>query len=338
MNPRIKGLIWAAVVYFFVMFNVLQYAQGPAVNTGGGGSCGTGIANALVRWTGTTTCSTSSITDDGSSIVVKPTADSTSSVKIANAAGTALATFDTTNLSTFFNAGATTHIGFGFNANTGFFNPSGNTMQAQIGGAGNFAIMSLGTTVDRTLVFGLGSNGGITTPATAFSRGGVGGAIDGIMALGTGSAGSTAAWLQQAGMQRATADVTNATATLATITGTSRAVIAGETYGFDAYIPLTSDVADGVQVTIGGTATATSIWYQGLLFNGTTLAADTRSAALGGVVCALTATTSSYCEIHGTITVNAGGTLLVQFAQNTSTNSNVTTALRGTKFKIEDTP
>src|SRR6185295_17948830 len=66
-----------------------------AINIVGGISGGT--ANAIAKFSSATALTTSTITDDGASIVIKPTTDSTSSIKLAKAAGTAVLTVDTTN-------------------------------------------------------------------------------------------------------------------------------------------------------------------------------------------------------------------------------------------------
>lgn len=123
------------------------------------------------------------------------------------------------------------------------------------------------------------------------------------------------------------------TTTLANVTGLTFNVEAGKPYGFSATIFTTSNVAGGVKLAIGGTATATSIIYKGESDNGGTIT-DTRVTSLGSVVCAVTAATVEDCEIKGTILVNAAGTITVQFAQNVS-NGTASSVLVGSRFYLE---
>jgi hypothetical protein len=57
-------------------------------------------------------------------------------------------------------------------------------------------------------------------------------------------------------------------------------------------------------------------------------------ASLGSVVCAATAVTIPNCVVEGTITVNAGGTLAVQFAQNASFGT-ASSVLAGSRFYVD---
>lgn len=106
--------------------------------------------------------------------------------------------------------------------------------------------------------------------------------------------------------------------TLANITGLTRNVEASRAYAFRAVLETTAAATGGVKFAVSGTATATSINYEGLLYNGAAVVAQTRSTALDGVVCAVTNATAATCVIEGVIVVNAAGTLTVQFAQNAS--------------------
>ena len=89
----------------------------------------------------------------------------------------------------------------------------------------------------------------------------------------------------------------------------------------------------GMKAAIGGTATATSVIYTGNLESGGTYT-QTRATALASAVCAVTAVTAADCEITGAITVNAAGTLTVQFAQNAS-NGTASSVLVGSYFFLE---
>lgn len=122
-------------------------------------------------------------------------------------------------------------------------------------------------------------------------------------------------------------------ATLADITGLSVSVAAGKTYSFAAYLYTTSNVAGGVKIAIGGTATATAITYDAMITDSGTTTQAARQTALGGAA-GVTAVTAALCRVYGTITVNAAGTLTVQGAQNAS-NASASTFLRGSSFRVE---
>lgn len=103
-------------------------------------------------------------------------------------------------------------------------------------------------------------------------------------------------------------------------------------YYFTAKLYTTSNVAGGIKAAIAGTCTATTIVYEGFNYSGGTVT-QTRATALGAAVGAVTAVTAAYVEIKGSILTNAGGTLLVQFAQNVS-NAGATTLLTGSSFEV----
>lgn len=121
--------------------------------------------------------------------------------------------------------------------------------------------------------------------------------------------------------------------TLADVTGLSVTLLAGQTYAFDAVLYTSSNVGGGVKAAIAGTATATAIVYEVLVWNAAALSAQTRSAALAGAVGGVTAVTVAQMRITGTITVNAAGTLTVQFAQNAS-NGAASSVLVGSSLKV----
>jgi hypothetical protein len=106
--------------------------------------------------------------------------------------------------------------------------------------------------------------------------------------------------------------------TLANVTGLTENVEASRVYGFRAVIRTTAAATGGIKLSVSGTATMTNINYEGILFNGATVTAQTRATALDTSVCAVTNTTAGTCVIEGAFTVNAAGTLTIQFAQNAS--------------------
>jgi hypothetical protein len=122
-------------------------------------------------------------------------------------------------------------------------------------------------------------------------------------------------------------------AALTNVTGLTCTVTAAKTYGFVATLFTTSNIAGGVQAAIAGTATATNIIYEGETTAAAALGAQTRASALGTSVGGLTATTAARIDICGTIVVNAGGTLTVQFAQNAS-NGTASVVKQGSFFKV----
>ena len=141
-----------------------------------------------------------------------------------------------------------------------------------------------------------------------------------------------------AGGKRVTADFSKSLdTTLANVTGLSVNVTAGRTYSFEAILHTTSTTNGGVKFAIAGTATATAIVTEALLYDQANLTepVQTRAAALGTALVGTTAVTVAYARITGTITVNAGGTLTVQFAQNAS-HIDTSTVLRGSTFIVQD--
>lgn len=135
-------------------------------------------------------------------------------------------------------------------------------------------------------------------------------------------------------LARNSAQFDKANTTLADITGLSISVLAGRTYKFRAILFTTSSAASGVKAAIAGTATATSIRYEGWTMAASALGGQTRATALATAVAAITAVTAAMIFIEGMITVNAAGTLTVQFADNTGTNTS--SVLTGSSFEVED--
>lgn len=137
--------------------------------------------------------------------------------------------------------------------------------------------------------------------------------------------------LQQVQQSYVTTQYDNTTTTLGNVTGLTANVGAAGVYRFEAKLFTTSNVAGGVKAAIAGTATATSIMYEGLTTDAG-LTTQSRGAAMAAVVGAVTAVTAAYITIEGTITVNAAGTLTVQLAANAATGT--TSALTGSTFTV----
>lgn len=142
-------------------------------------------------------------------------------------------------------------------------------------------------------------------------------------------------WLNWNGQLRVATQFDKVNTTLATVTGLSVTVIAGRTYEFEAFLHLTLDATGGAKVAIAGSATATSIIYETTILDNTTNAyvVTDRKTALAGAS-STAGTTAGVCRIKGLITVNAGGTLLVQFAQSAANNTS--SILVGSTFIVND--
>lgn len=122
--------------------------------------------------------------------------------------------------------------------------------------------------------------------------------------------------------------------TLANVTGLTANVAASGTYRFEARLYTTSANTGGVKFAIGGTATATDIIYEGVTTDAGVIT-QTRAGALATTVGAVTNATTAYTVITGTITVNAAGTLTVQFAQNAS-DAGASVVKRGSTFVLTE--
>lgn len=119
--------------------------------------------------------------------------------------------------------------------------------------------------------------------------------------------------------------------TLADVTGLSFTLASGGVYKFLAKLYLSCGGSGGAKVALAGTATATTINYI-IRLNTTTALASEVNTAMGGDY----GTTAAhvYAEVDGAIVVNAGGTLLIQFAQNAS-NGTASIVLVGSTFEVQ---
>jgi hypothetical protein len=124
--------------------------------------------------------------------------------------------------------------------------------------------------------------------------------------------------------------------TLANVTGLSVSLIAGRTYSLRAILYVTSNASGGAKVAVSGTATATAIRYRAKTFTSTTLSTHDQATTLGTAVGASTSAVTAI-EIDGTITVNAAGTLTIQFAQNASFGT-ASSVLVGSHMVVCDIP
>lgn len=116
-------------------------------------------------------------------------------------------------------------------------------------------------------------------------------------------------------------------AALANITGLTATLVAGKTYKFEAVLYTTSNIAGGVKVGLGGTATNTALVYSIRIVNSGTITQG-RTTSTG-----VTAVTAADIFINGTITVDTGGTFTIQFAQNVS-NGTASSVLVGSTLTL----
>lgn len=197
-----------------------------------------------------------------------------------------------------------------------------------------------------------------TMTAGNFSTGGLGGYTNiyssfnadvsfrrvaaGIMAMGAGAA-SGVAWLQRnAEVARVTADITNATATMANITDLAfpAVAIAGRRYTGE-YSIFAADAtgADGLAFDLnGGTATFTDLEFG---FSATPAGGTlgTPTSTVPGTKISLTAvpTTDAVYNITFGFTCNVGGSVILRYAKNTGSTGNVTIR-KNSGLVIRDSP
>lgn len=140
------------------------------------------------------------------------------------------------------------------------------------------------------------------------------------------------------GNSRVTADFTKTNdAALANVTGLTVNVGAGKTYHFEAWLPYTADAVGGHKYAIAGTATATDIRYHiTSVADATNLNVITATQVALAGASGQAGSVGGDTRISGTITVNAGGTLTVQFAQNAATPATSSSVKRGATFSVTE--
>lgn len=153
------------------------------------------------------------------------------------------------------------------------------------------------------------------------------------------NASSGQGFFADAGTSRATGDVTNATATMAAITGMTVTLAASQKY-IGTLVVFASDSvgADGLQFDFnGGTATATSfvVGVDGTPIGGTT--GTVYGTALATAMTLTIVSTGDVCyTINFEIVVNAAGTFIPRFAQVAHTTGTATVR-RGSYMHIRNT-
>jgi hypothetical protein len=148
--------------------------------------------------------------------------------------------------------------------------------------------------------------------------------------------GADSGMLSTGGFVRVTTqfDKTN-DAALANVPGLTVNLMAGKTYGFRVKTWVTANAIGGQKYAISGTCTATAIIYNVTTISNTAnaIVISSKQTALGGAV-GQAGGTDDYTVIEGLITVNAAGTLTVQFAQNAATPATTSSVLVGSNMEV----
>lgn len=162
-----------------------------------------------------------------------------------------------------------------------------------------------------------------------------------VLQIGNGAPGDTKGWTNWGGESRMTADVTNATATMAAMTGISSTLVAGHKYIGEITIKCNnSTAADGIQFDFNsGTATMTSFWAGGgiLASGGTDVIGTNISTSLGGAITFTTFTGESIVVLKISMVANAAGTFIPRFAEVAHTTGTATAEL-GSFLLLNDSP
>lgn len=161
----------------------------------------------------------------------------------------------------------------------------------------------------------------------------------GVVSVGTGAV-SGFGWINDAGIARNTADVANATTTFATLPDLTINVLAGRKYiGVVKIKCNNSTSAEGIKFDFnGGTATITSFWAAASeMVGGTTVLGTVISTSLAGVINYTTITGETLIEITLSFVVNAAGTLIPRFAENSHAAGTATVEL-GSFIRLDDSP
>lgn len=134
-------------------------------------------------------------------------------------------------------------------------------------------------------------------------------------------------WLQNTGGRSrvTTSDVTNATTTMAPVTGLSATLIAGRKYSGKLILYVNDSVAaDGIKVDFdGGTATMTSFRAHGTIFDAALLLSSQTTAIATDFVVA-TITGDAMVEVYFSFVCNGAGTFIPRFAKNAHTTGTAT--------------
>jgi hypothetical protein len=146
-------------------------------------------------------------------------------------------------------------------------------------------------------------------------------------------------WIQNTnGAAALAANFTNNTATLAAHnTNLSFTVLAGRSYRIKGYLQVSnSTAAEGIQFDFGGgSVTATTFFVTGQAI-GSVTAGTVVSTSLTGPISYSVVTGTDYIEVNGYLKVNAGGTVIIRFAENTTAVGTATLGA-GSWIELTDT-
>lgn len=176
-----------------------------------------------------------------------------------------------------------------------------------------------------------------TTAATGTVDGGLFRLAPKVGQFGDGGQNANGWLVDQGSPHRVTTQVDATTTTLATVTGTSTAVIAGRSYTIRGELPITADATGGYKLALSGTATATAVWYDVTVITEGSPATVERSARKTSLGSSHSGTlgTAVKAVVTGEITVNAAGTILAQFAQAAANGTS--SVLVGSWLELRDT-
>lgn len=138
--------------------------------------------------------------------------------------------------------------------------------------------------------------------------------------------------IQNGNAQCSTTFSAQTSTTLAAVTGLSVNVTTGGVYNLKAHLMGTAGASGGLKVAMGGTATVSASQVTAKNWNGTTLNAVDSQATWGSTVSGHTAVYTDL-EIDGGFTVQTGGTITIQAAQNAS-NGTATTVVPGSNLEV----
>ena len=210
------------------------------------------------------------------------------------------------------------------------------------GGSGGVATISKRATNDFNL--GLQATTGIYWVSSGNGADNSGNADAGLDRLAPGIVVTTdgtesgLGWSYQDGKKCLAADFTNATATMANLTGLTQTLKASRKYGWTLDLSVTdSQAAEGLKIDFdGGAATATDFGATCTVVDSVpTLLKHQGTTALATDVDVATATGLTSVRCFGSFEVNAAGTLIPRAAQNSHASGTLTID-RGSCFNVTD--
>lgn len=223
----------------------------------------------------------------------------------------------------------------GAGTNTGFYSRTANVLDLTIAGVALWDIQATQYSLLNTMQLGFS----VGPTGTAMN---VGFANDATGVIRTTNGSTGVGWIQngQGSSRVTTADITNATATFAAVTGITSSVTSGRKYAGRLTLKVVdSTAADGIQIDFnGGAATFSAFWaacHQDV--GGTVVIGTAISTSLAGVInfTTITGETIINCDISGV--ASSTNTFIPRQAQNTHSTGTLTTRI-GSYMLLEDIP